>query len=328
MTTFLTRALARALAPLLMLPALPAMAADTAYPDKVIRMVVPYSAGGTGDLVGRLVGNKLTALLNQQVIVDNRGGAGGNIGAEAAVRSPADGYTLVMASTSLASNPALQKKMSFDPLRDLVPISQCCGVPMVVVVRPSLPIASIKELIAHAKANPGKLNFASSGIGTGSHLAAELFKVSAGVDLTHVPYKADGQALPDLLAGNVDVMFMFQTSALPQIRAGKLRALAVSSARRSPLLPELPTVAESGVAGYEFNGWFGLFAPAGTPKPVVDKLAAASMAAVKSPELRARLIEQGFVPVGDTPAEFKRFFAGEVAKWARVAHDGRLPQID
>jgi tripartite-type tricarboxylate transporter receptor subunit TctC len=328
MTTFLTRVLARSLAPLLLTLALPAAAADDAYPNKVIRMVVPYSAGGTGDLVGRLVGNKLTAILGQQMIIDNKPGAGGNIGAEAAVRAPADGYTLVMASTSLASNRSLQKKVSFDPLKDLVPVSQCCGVPMLVVVHPSLPIASIKELIAYAKANPGKLNFASSGIGTSSHLAAELFKVSAAVDLTHVPYKADSQALPDLLAGNVNVMFMFQTSALPQVRAGKLRALAVSSARRSPLLPELPTVAESGVAGYEFNGWFGLFAPAGTPEPVVDKLAAAALAAVKSPELKAKLIEQGFVPVGDTPAEFNRFFAGEVAKWSRVAHDGRLPQID
>ena len=328
MTTLLTGALARALAPLLLVLALPALAADDAYPNKVIRMIVPYSAGGTGDLVGRIVGNKLTTILGQQIIIDNKPGAGGNIGAEATVRAPADGYTIVMASTSLASNPALQKKLSFDPLKDLIPLSQCCGVPMVVVVHPSLPVHSIKELIAYAKVNPAKLNFASSGMGTGSHLAAELFKVSAGVDLTHVPYKADGQALPDLLAGNVGVMFMFQTSALPQIRAGKLRPLAVSSAKRSPLLPELPTVAEAGVPGYEFNGWFGLFAPAGTPKPVVEKLAAAAIAAVKSPDLKAKLLEQSFVPVADTPEEFSRFFCNEVAKWARVARDGRLAQID
>jgi tripartite-type tricarboxylate transporter receptor subunit TctC len=303
-------------------------AAPDAYPSKMLRLVVPYTAGGTGDIVGRLMGHKLAEVLGQQVLIDNKPGAGGNIGAENTVRSAPDGYTAVITSTSLASNPSLQKKMSFDPLKDLVAVSQCCGVPMVLVVNPALPIRSVAELIAYAKANPGKLNFSSSGIGTSSHLAAELFKVSAGVDLTHVPYKADAQALPDLLAGNVSLMFMFQTTALPQIKAGKLRALAVSTAKRSPLLPELPTVAESGVPGYDFNSWFGLFVPANTPKPVVDKLAAAAAKAVQSPDLNARLLDQGFVPVGDTPAEFSRFFSGEVAKWARVQREGRLPQID
>ncbi|MGH6639114.1 MAG: tripartite tricarboxylate transporter substrate binding protein [Polaromonas sp.] len=304
-----------------------AVAADP-YPNKMIRMVVPYSAGGTGDQIGRLMGDKLGELLGQRFIIDNKPGAGGNIGAEATVRSPADGYTVVMAATSLASNPSLQKKMSFDPQKDLVPISQCCGVPMVVVVHPSLPIRSVAELVAYAKAKPGKLTFASSGIGTSSHLAAELFKQQAGVELIHVPYKADSQALPDLLGGNVDLMFMFQTSALPQVKAGKLRALAVSTAKRSPAAPDLPTVVEAGVPGYEFNGWFGLFAPAGTPKPVLDTLAAAAVRAVQSPELKAKLIELGFVPVGDTPAAFDSFFRAELAKWARVARDGKLQLID
>ena len=304
-----------------------AVAADP-YPNKMIRMVVPYNAGGTGDQIGRLMGNKLGELLGQRFIIDNKPGAGGNIGAEATVRSPADGYTVVMAATSLASNPSLQKKMSFDPQKDLVPISQCCGVPMVVVVHPSLPIRSIAELVAYAKAKPGKLTFASSGIGTSSHLAAELFKQQAGVDIIHVPYKADSQALPDLLGGNVDLMFMFQTSALPQVKAGKLRALAVSTAKRSPAAPELPTVVEAGVPGYEFNGWFGLFAPAGTPKPVLDTLAVAAQKAVQSPEFKAKLIELGFVPVGDTPAAFDSFFRAELAKWARVARDGKLQLID
>ncbi len=234
-----------------------------------------------------------------------------------------------MAATSLASNPALLKKMSFDPVKDLVPVSQCCGVPMVVVVNPALPIRSINELVAYAKAQPGRLTFASSGIGTGSHLAAELFKLLAGVDMTHVPYKADSQALPDLLSGNVDLMFMFQTSALPQVRAGKLRALAISTARRSPAAPDLPTVAEAGVAGYDFNGWFGLFAPAGTPKAVIDVLAAASVKAVHSPDLHRKLIDQGFVPIPpDTPAQFATFFQNEVAKWVRVARDAKLQAID
>jgi tripartite-type tricarboxylate transporter receptor subunit TctC len=305
-----------------------AHAADDTYPSKVVRMIVPYSAGGTGDLIGRLVAQPMATLLGQQIIVDNKPGAGGNIGADATAHAAPDGYTLVMASTSLASNPALAKKMSYDPLKDLVAVSQCCGVPMVVMVNPALPIHSIKELIAYAKANPNKLTFSSSGIGTSSHLAAELFKVSTGVEMTHVPYKADGQALPDLLAGNINLMFMFQTSALPQIRSGKLRALAVSTARRSPMLPELPTIAESGVEGYDFNGWFGLFAPAGTPRPIVDKLAAAAAKVVQSPELKAELMKQGFVPVGDTPAEFTRFFGGEVAKWQRVARQGGIPKID
>ena len=264
MNAIFRRAFARCLPGIALLLALPASAADP-YPNKVIRMVVPYSAGGTGDNIGRLVGNKLTELLGQTVVIDNKPGAGGNIGAEATVRSAADGYTIVMASTNLASNPSLQKKLSFDPLKDLVSISLCAGVPMIVMVHPSLPIRSISELIAYAKANPGKLNFSSSGIGTSSHLAGELFKVSAGVDMTHVPYKADSQALPDLLAGNINVMFMFQASALPHIRSGKLRAIAVSTAQRSPLMPDLPTVAEAGVPSYDFNGWFGLFAPTGTP---------------------------------------------------------------
>ena len=306
----------------------PALAAEPPYPSKIIRMVVPYSAGGTGDQIGRLMGDKLGELLGQRVLIDNKPGAGGNIGAEVTVRAPADGYTVVMAATSLASNPSLQKKMSFDPLKDLIPISQCCGVPMVVVVHPALPIRSIAELVAYAKAKPGRLTFASSGIGTSSHLAAELFKQQAGVDLTHIPYKADSQAMPDLLGGNVDLMFMFQTSALPQIKAGKLRALAVSTTHRSPAVPDVPTVAEAGVPGYEFIGWFGLFAPAGTPKPVADSLAAASVKAVQAPEIRARLIELGYVPVGDTPAAFDTFFRAEVAKWARVARDGKLQSID
>lgn len=327
MSTAFLGVLARCLPAIALLVTVPASAADP-YPHKPIRMVVPYSAGGTGDSIGRLVGHKLSEILGQPIVIDNKPGAGGNIGAEATVRSAADGYTIVMASTSLASNPSLQKKMAFDPLKDLIPISQCCGVPMIVVVHPTLPIRSIAELITYARINPGKLNFASSGIGTSSHLAGELFKVAAGVDMTHVPYKADSQSLPDLLAGNINLMFMFQTSALPQIRSAKLRAIAVSTVKRSPLMPDLPTIAEAGVPGYDFNGWFGLFAPAGTPKPVIDTLAAATVRAVQSPDLKAKLLDQGFVPVADSPVEFARFFSGEVAKWGRVAREGRLPQID
>ena len=298
------------------------------YPAKVIRMIVPYSPGGTGDNIGRAVGAKLGEFLGQQVIIDNRPGAGGNIGAEATVRAAPDGYTVVMAATSLASNPALQRKMPFDPLKDLVPVSGCCEVPIIVVVHPSLPMKDIKEFVAYAKAYPGKLTYASSGIGTSSHLAAELFRVQTGIDMLHAPYKTDALAMPDLLSGQVPVMFMFQTAALPQVRAGRLRALAVSTAQRSPFAPELPTVAEAGVPGYEFSGWFGIFAPAATPKEIVNKIAAASVKAVQSPDLRERLSQQGFMAVTSGPEQFAAFFRGEVAKWARVVKEGGLQPQD
>jgi len=317
---------ARALAAAIMASAF--VNAAEPYPAKVIRMIVPYSPGGTGDNIGRAVGAKLGELLGQQVIIDNRPGAGGNIGAEATVRAAPDGYTVVMAATSLASNPALQRKMPFDPLKDLVPVSGCCEVPMIVVVHPSLPVKNIKEFVAYAKAYPGKLTYASSGIGTSSHLAAELFRVQTGIDMLHAPYKTDALAMPDLLSGQVPVMFMFQTAALPQVRAGKLRALAVSTAQRSPLAPELPTVAEAGAPGYEFSGWFGIFAPAATPKEIVNKLAAASVKAVQSPDLRERLSQQGFMPVASDPEQFAAFFRGEVAKWARVVKEGGLQPQD
>jgi tripartite-type tricarboxylate transporter receptor subunit TctC len=314
--------------PLCALLACDAAQAQDVYPSRVLKMVVPYTAGGTGDVIGRLMGNKLAEVLGQQVIVENRPGAGGNIGAIATARSAPDGYTMVITSIGLSSNPSLQKKPTLDPVKELIAVSQCCGVPMVVVVHPSLPIRSVAELVAHAKANPGRLTFASSGVGTSSHLAAELFKIQAGVDMTHVPYKADSQAMPDLLGGTVSLMFMFQTAALPQIKAGKLRPLAVSTLARSPMLPELPTVAEAGVPGYDFNSWFGTFVAAGTPRPVVDKLAAALVKAVQSPDLKAKLLENGFVPVGDASADFDRFFKADVAKWARVQREGKLPQID
>ena len=291
-------------------------------------MIVPYSPGGTGDNIGRAVGAKLGEFLGQQVIIDNRPGAGGNIGAEATVRAAPDGYTVVMAATSLASNPALQRKMPFDPLKDLVPVSGCCEVPIIVVVHPSLPMKNINEFVAYAKAYPGKLTYASSGIGTSSHLAAELFRVQTGIDMLHAPYKTDALAMPDLLSGQVPVMFMFQTAALPQVRAGKLRALAVSTAQRSPLAPELPTVAEAGVPGYEFSGWFGIFAPAATPREIVNKIAAAAVKAVQSPDLRERLSQQGFMAVASGPEQFAAFFRGEVAKWARVVKEGGLQPQD
>jgi tripartite-type tricarboxylate transporter receptor subunit TctC len=304
------------------------LAAADSYPSKAIRMIVPYSAGGSGDAVGRLLAAALKPILGHPVIIDNRPGAGGNIGAQATAIAAPDGYTILMAATSLASNPSLVRNMPFDPLKDLTPISGYAEYPLVVVVNPSLPIRSIKDLVAYAKASPGKLNFSSSGIGTTSHLAGELFKVLAQVDMTHVPYKADAAALPDLLSGRVNLMFMIQATALPQVRSGKLRALAVTSAKRSALLPDLPTVAQAGVATYEVRGWYGLFAPAGTPGVIVDKLAAAAVEAVQSPGVRARLLEQGFAPVGSGSEQFAAFFRNEVQKWDRVVKQGGVPRLD
>jgi len=303
------------------------VAAD-AYPVKPIRLIVPYAAGGTGDIIGRLVGGKLAEVAGQSVIVENRPGAGGNIGAEATVRAAPDGYTVVIAATSLASNPSLQKKMPFDPLKDLVPVAGCCEVATILVVHPSLPVKTVKELVALAKANPAGLSFASSGLGTTSHLAAELFKVTARVDLVHVPYKADSMALPDVLSGRVPIMFMLQTTAMPQVKARKLKALAVSTRERSPLFPDLPTMAEAGLPGYEISAWFGLFLPARTPRDVVDRLGTAAVKAVLAPDMKERLLEQGFVPTGMPPERFAAFFRGEVEKWARVVKEGGLALID
>ena len=304
------------------------VAGAESYPDHPIRMIVPYSPGGTGDTLSRLLAVRLKEILGQPLVIDNRPGAGGNIGAQAAATARPDGYTILMAATSLASNPSLLKDMGFDPLKDLTALSGCCEVPMIVVVTPARPITSIRDLVTYAKANPGKLTFSSSGIGTTSHLAGELFKVLAQVDMVHVPYKADAAALPDLLTGRIDLMFMLQTAALPQVKAGKLRPLAVTSVHRSPLVPELPTVAEAGIPGYEVSGWFGLFCPAGTPEAIVNRLAAAAVEAVRSPALKGPLIERGYMPVGSPSAQFSEFFKGEVQKWSRVVREGRLARID
>ena len=298
------------------------------YPSKVIRLIVPYAAGGTGDIIGRLVGGKLAQSLGQSVIIDNRPGAGGNIGAEATVRAAPDGYTVVIAAISLASNPSLQKKMTFDPLKDLAPVGGCCEVGNVFVVHPSLPVKSVKEFIALARAHSAKLSFASSGFGTSSHLGGELFKVTARVDMVHVPYKADSIAMPDVLSGRVPVMFMLQTTAIPQIKDGKLRPLAVTTAARSPAVPDLPTVAEAGLPGFEISAWFGLFVPARTPREIIEKLGAAQVKAVRSPEIKERLHEHGFVPTGTPPDQFEAFFRGEVQKWARVVKEGKLALIN
>jgi len=289
------------------------------YPAKPVRMVVPFPASGTTDLLARAVAQKLSEAWGQQVIVDNRPGAGGNIGSELVAKAAPDGYTLLMGTVGTHSiNPSLYTKMPYDHVKDFTPVILVAGVPNVLVVNPSLPVHSVAELIAYAKANPNKLNFASSGSGTSIHLSGELFKVMAGVDMTHVPYKGSAPALTDLMGGQVQLMFDNLPSSLPFIKAGKLRALAVTSATRASALPDTPTLAESGLAGFEASSWFGVLAPAGTPHDIVAKLNAAIAAWLASPEAKEKLAAQGAIAAGGSPDDFVKHIARETAKWAKV----------
>ena len=298
----------------------PAKAQD--YPSKPIRLVVPFAAGGATDVLARLVGERLTATLGQQVVVDNRPGAGGNIGSDLVARAEPDGYTILMGAVGThAINPSLYPKMPYDPVKDFAPVTLVASVPNVLVINPGVPANSVQELIDLAKAKPGELNFASSGNGTSIHLSGELFKAMTGTDIVHVPYKGSGPAVTDLLGGQVQMMFDNMPSSLPHVKAGKLRALGVTSAKRSPALPEVPTIAEAGVPGYDATSWFGILAPAGTPEPVVTRLQGAIVQALGEPEMRQRMADLGAEPVGDTPAEFGQFIAAEIAKWAKVVND-------
>jgi tripartite-type tricarboxylate transporter receptor subunit TctC len=292
------------------------------YPTKPIRLVVPFPAGGTTDVLARAAAQKLTETLGQAVIVDNRPGAGGNIGAELVAKSPPDGYTLLMGTVGThAINPSLYPKMPYDHVRDFVPVILVAGVPNVLVINPALPVNSMQELIAYAKANPGKLNFASSGNGTSIHLSGELFKTMAGVQITHVPYKGSAPALQDLVGGQVQLMFDNLPSALALIKGGRLKALAVTSKERAPALPDVPTMAESGLPGFEASSWFGLLAPAGTPQPVVAKLNAEIAKWLASPEAKEKLLAQGANAAGGTPEDFARHIAAETAKWQKVVKE-------
>jgi len=296
--------------------------AQAPFPSKPIRIVVPFPAGGTTDILARAVAQKLTETLGQSVVVDNRPGAGGNIGAELVAKSPPDGYTLLMGTVGThAINPSLYAKMPYDHVKDFTPVILVAGVPNVLVVNPSVPANSVQELIAYIKANPGKVNFASSGSGTSIHLSGELFKTMAGVSMTHVPYKGSSPALTDLMGGQVQLMFDNLPSSLPQIKAGKLRALAVTSAQRASALPDVPTVAEAGLPGFEASSWFGLLAPAGTPKDVVTKLNAEVAKWLATPEAREKLASQGAIAAGQSPDDFTRHIAAETAKWQKVVKE-------
>jgi tripartite-type tricarboxylate transporter receptor subunit TctC len=289
------------------------------YPAKPVRLVVPFPAGGTTDILARAVAQKLSEAWGRQMIVDNRPGAGGNIGSDLVAKSAPDGYTLLMGTVGThAINPSLYKNMPYDHVKDFAPVILVAGVPNVLVVNPSLPVHSVPELIAYAKANPGKLNFASSGNGTSIHLSGELFKAMTGVEMTHVPYKGSAPALTDLIGGQVQLMFDNLPSSLPFIKAGKLRALAVTSGARAAALPDLPTLAESGLPGFEASSWFGVLAPAGTPRDIVAKLNGAIAGWLASPEAKEKLLAQGAIAAGGTPEDFARHIGAETSKWAKV----------
>jgi len=289
------------------------------YPSKPIRLICPFPPGGAVDIASRALAHELTQSLGQPVTVDNRPGAGGNIGAEITAKSAPDGYTLLMTTSGImAINPALYSKVPFDALKDFTPVSLVVSLNNVLVVNPGLPYKSVKDVIAAAKANPGKLTYASSGNGTSIHLSGELFKSMTGVDMLHIPYKGSAPAVTDLLAGQVNMMFDNIPSSLPHIRAGKLRALAVTGAKRSPLLPDVPTIAEAGVPGYESYVWFGVVAPAGTPGSIVQRLNAAIAKAAAAPAFHSRLVEQGYDIVTSTPEQMTDSTRNEMVKWGKI----------
>ncbi|MGJ9416230.1 Bug family tripartite tricarboxylate transporter substrate binding protein [Massilia sp. CMS3.1] len=293
--------------------------AQAAFPSKPITIVVGFSAGGTTDTLARIIGQHMGRELGQSVMIDNRPGAGGNIGTQMVARAAADGHTLLMGTVGThAINQSLYKKLAFDPIKDFQPITRVALVPNLLVVHPSQPYKTVKELIAHAKANPGKINFASSGSGTSIHLSAEMFNQMAGVDMQHIPYKGSAPALTDLLSGQTALMFDNMPSVISHVRAGKLRPLAVTTPQRSPALPDVPTIAEAGVPGYSATSWFGLLAPAGTPAPVVAKLNAAILKALADPDVKKKFAEQGAEPHGEKPEQFAEFIRSETAKWGQT----------
>lgn len=290
-----------------------------AYPVKPIRFIVPSTPGGSVDTLARTVGPRLADKWGQQVIVDNRSGAGGAIAGELVAKSPPDGYTLLVGTVaSLATNVSLQKKLPYDPMKDFAPVTLIATQNLMLLVHPSLPVKSVKELTALAKKKPGSLSFSSAGNGTGGHLSGELYKMLAGIDLLHVPYKGVAPAMIDVVSGQVTMTFASILSGSQQVKTGRLRALAVTGARRSPAVAELPTMMEAGVAGYESATWYGIVAPAGTPADIVNRLSSEVVAILKGPEMNDRLSKEGADPVGNTPAEFARHIQTEIEKWRKV----------
>jgi len=288
-----------------------------AYPTKPIRMIVNFPPGGGTDVTARIMQPALTREIGQQILIDNRGGAAGAVGAEIASRAAADGYTLLWTLSSHTTNPSLYAKLSFDADKDFAPITLGANAPQIVVATTSLPVKDIRELIAYAKANPGKVTYASPGVGSPGHLAGELLKQQAGINMLHVPYKGAGPAIPDVISGNVSLMISSMSAAMSHVRAGKMRALGVTSLKRSAGGPDIPAIAE-GLAGFELPSWFGLLAPAGTPRPIIDRWHQAMVRVLAIPEIRDQLIAQGADPVGSTPDQFTRQIREELKLWAKL----------
>lgn len=303
--------------------ALSSAAAADDYPNRPVRLIIPFPPGGSNDVVGRLVAKHLSDKLGQTVFVDNRGGAGGTIGTEAAANAAPDGYTLAIVSIAHAVNPSLYK-LNYDPIKSFTPISIFATGPNVLVVNPTLPVKSVKELLALAKQKPGELNYASAGVGSFQHLGGELFKLMAGADIVHVPYKGGGPAMQDVIAGHVKIMFSSLVQTTPFIQSGQLRALGTGGAKRSPVLPDVPTIAEAGVPGYVADNWWGIAAPAGLPAPIADKLYKAVQAALKAPELVAQFDREGATVVEMGSAAFSEYIKTETVKWGRVVKEGNI----
>ncbi|HYD57634.1 MAG TPA: tripartite tricarboxylate transporter substrate binding protein [Burkholderiales bacterium] len=292
--------------------------AGAQYPNRPVKLVVPFPPAGATDVVGRLIATKLGERLGQGVVVDNKPGAGGTIGSDLVAKSPADGYTLLIATSSTHSIGPVLQKLPYDPIKDFAPITHVANVPNVLVVSPTLPVQSVKELVALAKAKPGQLNFASSGVGTIVHLNGELFKMISGTDIVHVPYKGTALSIPDVASGNIAMLFDSLASVMPHIKSGKVRPIAVNAAKRQALLPEIPTLSEAGMPQFDRYTWFGLFAPAGTPPEIVARVQREVVAALQAPDLLERFAGVGAEPVGSTPAEFVERIRSDATRWAQV----------
>ena len=295
-----------------------ATASAQSFPTKPLKIIVPFPAGGTVDFFARVISTKLSEALGQSVLVENRAGAGGNIAAEAVAKAAPDGYTLLMGSEIIAINTSLYSKIGYDPVKDLAPITLVGTVPNILIVHPGLPVNSVNDLIALAKKTPGKISFASTGQGTSTHLSSELFKLMANIDMLHIPYKGGPPAIADLISGQVNMMFINMPTGITHVRSGKAKIIAVSSIKRVSQLPDVPTVDQAGVKGFETSAWSGLYAPAGTPADIINRLNAEVVKILKQPSVREQLMAQGAEPVGDTPEEFSRFTLAEISKWAKI----------
>jgi tripartite-type tricarboxylate transporter receptor subunit TctC len=319
----MTTACAIAVAVLLAVTAVPPLYAQT-YPNKPIRLILPFQPGGTTDIIGRIIGQKYAERFGQPVVPENRPGAGSNLGIELAAKAKPDGYTMVLTSPALTVSPGLYKKLNYDPVKDLAPISMVVEGHYVLVIRPALPIKNLKELVAYAKANPGKLNYGSGGIGTAPHLAGELLKSLAKIDIVHVPYKGANLAMTGVMAGEVDMVVIGITNAVAQIQAGKVRGIAVLSNARVPSLPDIPTAKEAGIDNFEVTSWYGLLAPAGTPRDIISRLNAEWAKIATDPDTKEKMEKAGFETVAVTPEQFSEFINQDIARWGRIIKEANL----